>query len=157
MSTEANKALIRRYLEGIYRGDFSVLEDLISSDYFDGRVHAPPGRTAAERYAEGINFLRRAFPDLEVQVEAIIAEDDLVAFHIILRGTHLGELRGPASAPWSRAIPPTGQPVRFTITGFRRLHDGKLVESFNTWDWLSILRQLGIPTVPEPAPPPTIE
>jgi predicted ester cyclase len=157
MSTESNKALIRRYLEGIYRGDFEILEELISPDYFARRAHVPPGQTAAERYAEGINVLRRAFPDIEAHIEAIIAEDDLVAFHITLRGTHLGELRGPASAPWSRGIPPTGRRVRFTITHFRRLRDGKLGESFGTWDWLSVLQQLGITATPEPASPPAID
>ena len=48
---------------------------------------------------------RRAFPDLRVTVEDLMAEGDKAAARLRVRGTHLGELDG---------IVPTGRRVDFT-------------------------------------------
>ena len=131
---EQNKALVRRYLEEIYRGNYAVLEEVVSPEYDAGRPPGPPGQTPGARYAAGFDALRRAFPDIRISIDAIIAEGDLVALHATLRGTHLGAFRG---------VPPTGRTATWTATAFRRVRDGKLVEGFATWDWLTALTQLG--------------
>jgi steroid delta-isomerase-like uncharacterized protein len=137
MSLDANKALVRRYLEEIYRGNLDILDEVISEEYV-----APSGITPPAEYKARFGALRRAFPDIRIRFDALIAEDDLVALHCTIDGTHLGEWRG---------IPPTGKHATWTATAFRRVRDGKLVEGFSTWDWLSVLQQLGA-TVTPPAP-----
>jgi steroid delta-isomerase-like uncharacterized protein len=148
---EQNKALVRRYLEEIYRGNYEVLEEVISPEYYAERPPGPPGLTPGARYATGFDALRRAFPDIRISLDAVIAEGDLVALHATLHGTHLGAFRG---------VPPTGKEATWTATAFRRVRDGKLVEGFATWDWLSALEQVGatvtvggIPVEPRVAPP----
>jgi predicted ester cyclase len=140
---EANKALVRHYLEEIYRGNYDILDEVISPDFFEGRPPHPDGLAPGARYKAGFSLLKRAFPDLSITFHTLVAEGDLVAFHNVIQGTHLGELVGAASRPWSTTIPPTGKQVRFTVTGFRRVRDGKVVEGFSTWDWLKVLQQLG--------------
>src|SRR5947208_1537877 len=39
MSTEANKALVRRFYEEIDKGNLSVMDELVAEDYLD---HNPP-------------------------------------------------------------------------------------------------------------------
>jgi steroid delta-isomerase-like uncharacterized protein len=131
---EQNKAVVRRYLEEIYQGNYAVLEEVVSPEYYADRPPSPAGLTPGTRYATGFDAFRRAFPDVRISIDAIIAEGDLVALHATLRGTHLGEFRG---------VPPTGRPATWTATAFRRVRDGKLVEGFATWDWLTALEQLG--------------
>jgi predicted ester cyclase len=144
MSLEANKALVRHYLEEIYRGNLDILDEVISDAYRDG-APPPPGMTASEDYKLGFGGLRRGFPDVTVRIDALIAEADLVAVHGTVQGTHLGAWRG---------IPPTGKHATWTWTVFRRVRDGKLVEGFGTWDLLGLLQQLGvIDTHLEPATP----
>jgi predicted ester cyclase len=102
--------------------------------------------TVIEDYKHGFGALRRAFPDITIRFDALIAEDDWVAMHCTIEGTHLGEWRG---------IPPTGKHATWTATAFRRVRDGKLVEGFATWDWLGVLEQLGATIAAprsEPAP-----
>ena len=131
---EQNKAVVRRYLEEVYRGNYAVLDEVVSPEYYADRPPDPAGLAPGARYAAGFDRLRRAFPDIRISLDALIAEDDLVAVHATLRGTHLGEFRG---------VPPTGKPVTLTATAFRRVRDGRLVEGFATWDWLTALEQLG--------------
>jgi predicted ester cyclase len=140
---EENKALVRRYLEEIYRGNYDILDEVISPEYFADRPPRPDGLADGARYRAQFIEIHRAFPDMRIAFDALIAERDLVAFHVTIHGTHLGELRGPGSAPWSHPIPPTGKQVTWKVSGFRRVRDGKLVEGFATWNWLSVLEQLG--------------
>ena len=93
---EQNKAVVRRYLEEVYRGNYAVLDEVISPEYYADRPPDPAGLAPGARYAAGFDRLRRAFPDIRISIDALIAEDDLVAVHATLRGTHLGEFRGAA-------------------------------------------------------------
>ena len=69
----------------------------------------------------------------------LIGDGDLVAYHTIWRGTHLGEFRG---------IPPTGKRVEWKVTAFRRVRDGKVVEGWGSYEWLSVVEQLGATITP---------
>lgn len=139
MSTEDNKALVRHYLEEIYRGNLAILDEVIGDEFNND---PPPGVTPAEHYQRVFGAFRRAFPDIQIRFAALIAEGDQVAMHCTLAGTHLGEWRG---------IPPTGKPITWTATAFRRVRDGTRVEGLSSWDTLSALEQLGA-TVTPPAP-----
>jgi len=76
----------------------------------------------------------------------MIAEDDMVAVCVTFTGTHRGLLRwGP------RRLPPTGKPVREAELFVFRVVDGKIVESWATWDRLSLLEQLDALSAPTPA------
>jgi steroid delta-isomerase-like uncharacterized protein len=131
---ERNKALVRRYLEGIFRGNLDILDEVISPEYYFGRPPDPSDAPAAAQYRAGFGAFRRSFPDLRINNDSMIAEDDLVAFHATVRGTHLGEFRG---------VPPTGRQATWTITGFRRVRDDKLLEGFDSWAFHTAFDQLG--------------
>ncbi len=134
MSTEANKAIIRRFVEEVQnRGDLTVLDEIAAPDYVNHT--APPG-VPADR--EGLKQLtamfRRAFPDGRMAIEDLVAEGDRVVTRKTFRGTHGGELMG---------IPPTGRAVAIQLIDIVRLADGKAVESWSAADDLGLLQQLG--------------
>ena len=80
-------------------------------------------------------------PTLDILADhfQVVAEGDLVAYQCTWQGTHLG--------PW-RGIVPTGKQVEWRATCFRRVVDGKVVEGWGTYDWLSVLEQLGAVSPP---------
>ena len=140
MSAEKNKALFRRYVEEAWgKGNVEVADEIFASRYVS---HQPDG-SEEERGPEVVKqFLRQyrgAFPDLQITIEDQIAEGDKVATRWSSRGTHQGEFRG---------IAPTGNEVALTGIGIFRFSEGKVVESWDNFDQLGMMQQLGV--VPSP-------
>jgi predicted ester cyclase len=137
VSTDENKALVRRYIEeAVNKGNLGILDAVLSPDIRNPLT--PAAATApesgVERYKQSVAGTRAAFPDVEVTFDYMVAEGDLVAYQCTWRGTHRGAFRG---------IAPTGKRVEWRATCFRRVVDGKVVEGWGTYDWLGVLEQLG--------------
>ena len=148
MSAEANKAVVRRHFEQIVSaGEYDLADELF------GPTHAAHGAApdAPRGPAVATTAWRRwrpAFPDWRAAVEFQVAEGDLVVTRVTGRGTHLGPLTGPR---WGR-IEPTSRAVTVAATAVHRLAGGKIVEVWETWDFLGLLQQLGL--IPAPVRPP---
>jgi steroid delta-isomerase-like uncharacterized protein len=137
--SEENKAIFRRYVEEVGNAGNLDLADEIFSDYVS---HQPDG-SVLERGPEDVKrFMgefRSAFPDFHVTIEDQIAEGDRVATRWTMRGTHEGEFRG---------IGPTGKQITVTGIGIFRFSDGKVVESWDNFDQLGMMQQLGVVSSP---------
>ena len=136
MSAEENKALARRVIEEMFnKGNLDVAEELIAPDYVDHDPAMPEDIRGPEGFKEYVSAYRSAFSDLHIEIEAQIAEGDLVATRWTGTGTHDGELAG---------IPATGN--RVTLPGMEivRISDGKLVEGWEGYDSMTLMRQLGV-------------
>ncbi len=77
----------------------------------------------------------KTFTDIENKAQVFIAEGDLVAFYGTFSGTHTGQM-GP--------FPATGKRIYSEFSGYHRLDNGKIVETWVTWDNMVILQQLGL-------------
>ena len=135
MSTEENKALVRReYEQGVNKRDFDLLEEVLASNYVGHFPGVPPiqGIEAFRQFSSGFFT---AFPDLQTTIEDLIAEGDKVAVRQTWRGTHTGNFQG---------IPPTGMQVAFTSIEVYHIADGKLAEEWVELDMLGLLQQLGV-------------
>jgi steroid delta-isomerase-like uncharacterized protein len=142
MSTEQNKAIVRRYWEEVWnQGNLAVVDELIASD-FDG--HPLPGEPDFGRGSAGqkqfVDMYRTAFPDLRMTIEDMTAEGDRVAVRWTARGTNTGEMMG---------MPATGKHATVTGTFFNRLAAGKIAEGWGNFDALGMLQQLGVIPTPE--------
>ena len=136
MSTEENKALARRVIEEMFnKGNLDVADELIAPDYVDHDPAMPEDVRGPEGFKEYVSAYRSAFSDLHVEIEEQLAEGDLVATRWTGTGTHDGELAG---------IPPTGN--RVTLPGMEivRISGGKLVEGWEGYDSMTMMRQLGV-------------
>ena len=136
--SDANKALVRRWFEEVWcKGRVAAIDEMLASH---GVVH---GLGADAHGPEGFKpfhaAYHRAFPDVTIQVDDIVAEGDIVAARWSGSGTHQGEGLGFAA---------TGRPVRFSGMVFVRVANGQLVEGWNIFDQLGMLQQLGIVNVP---------
>ena len=138
MSTEDNKALFRRWCEVISQNRLDRVEEIIAPDEVDHAL--PPGiPSGLEGLKQVFTLLHTAFPDLQIEIEDLIAEGDKVVGRVTARGTHQGEFMG---------IPPTGKPVSFNAIDVVRIAGGKIVERWSQADNLALLQQLGAVTAP---------
>ncbi len=81
MSTEVNKAIVRRYYDEIWsKGDLDLIDELFASNYVNYDP-ATPGVSVQgnENFKQFIAGYRRAFPDLQMTIEDQVAEGDTVA------------------------------------------------------------------------------
>src|SRR5688500_18586205 len=134
MSSEQNKAIVRRALEEPWQGSLKVVDELIASDYIGHDPANPEPLRGPEGVKEFISTYREAFPDARIMVEQQLAEGDLVATRWSGRGTHEGELMG---------IEPTGREVTVSGLTISRLEGGRIVEEFQNWDTFGMMQQLG--------------
>jgi steroid delta-isomerase-like uncharacterized protein len=122
MSTEENKAIVRRLIEEVWDAQrFEVLEELM-----------PPERAAGTRRL--VTELRAALPDAHHTIEQQVAEGEWVVTRVTWRGTHRGELRG---------LPASGAAVTLPEAHFHRVVGGQIVEGSGFWDTLALVQQLG--------------
>ncbi len=140
MSTEANKAAMRRIPAEVYnQGKLDVADEVLATDYTE-HVPLPPGwPSGIAGLKQYVTMLRSAFPDFQYTVEDELAEGDKVVFRLTAQGTQLGEFMG---------IPPTGKRATWTEMHICRVADGKLVEHWANLDQLGLLQQLGV--IPQP-------
>jgi predicted ester cyclase len=88
MSTEDNKAHVRCYLEEAWnKGNVGIIDELMASDY--ARYMSGPAQPLnREGQKQRITAFRKAFPDLHLTMDDLIAEGDQVVFRVTVRGTH---------------------------------------------------------------------
>ncbi|GAB2919508.1 ester cyclase [Streptomyces mayteni] len=133
----SNRAMLNRLHHTVNSGDLTAIKEMIDEVIApDVLFHAPvPMRETGPRaLAQVWETLLRAFPDLQVRVEDVIAEGDRVAIRNTVSGTHRGEYRG---------LPPTGRTVSYGEMFVFRFVDGRVAEIWGVVDVLAQLRQLG--------------
>jgi steroid delta-isomerase-like uncharacterized protein len=142
MSTEDNKALVRRVIEeGWNQGNIAVFDELSAPNWVCHDPGVPDVRTL-EDYKRFATETRSAFPDFHLTIDDLIAEGDQVVVRWTARGTNTGDIVTPMH------IPATGKQVSVTGITIDRFAGGKLVEIWQQWDTMGFMQQLGV--IPAP-------
>ncbi|MGB7063071.1 MAG: ester cyclase [Candidatus Zixiibacteriota bacterium] len=142
MSTEENKAIIRRWIEEAWnKGNTDIANEIYASDFTAKDVEDPARiLRGPEGIKQSVVETRAALPDIHFTIDHLIAEGDLVVGAFTIRGTHKGVLAG---------IAPTGKQVIFSAVDIWRFDGGKIVERCSaSVDRLGLMQQLGF--VPQP-------
>ena len=138
--------LVRRHFEQMWnKRNFAACTALMAESFVEhgaapfassgpGQVHGP---TAMR---ETMEWILGQFPDLHFDVEALVAEGDLVAARVRATGSNLGRLNG--------FLPPSGKAFSYTQSHWFRIDDGKLAEHWAVRDDLTVMLQLGVVTPP---------
>jgi predicted ester cyclase len=139
--SEKNKQIVLTAMTLLTGENTEKLDDLFHADYRDH--NAPAGATQGnKRVLEVAEQVMKTFPDLRYEVEAAIAEDELVSLRLLMRGTHKGPLMG-------MGLPATGKEVAVKHLHMIRVVDGKISDHWAVRDDLTMMRQLGV--IPDPA------
>lgn len=133
--------------ENLYRGlvanvlngkDLGALDRYTGEDFVNhGALPGQPQGREALR--EALAELFEAFPDLELEIDHLVADGSIVVAHGTATGTHEGEFFG---------IPPTGKTVTWEYFDMGRVQNGVFVERWGLDDATAILQQLGVMDAP---------
>jgi steroid delta-isomerase-like uncharacterized protein len=136
--SEENKAVARRFFEVFSEGNVEALAEILAPDAVDHDAYNPFASEGLEGAKKTIAMYREAFPDISFELEFQVAEGDYVCSRWIGTGTHEGPLMG---------MEPTHKTSTVTGIGVDRIENGKIVESWNNWDTLGMMQQIG--AIPE--------
>ncbi len=132
MSEIENAATIRRFFQEIWnQHNVDAADAMIAPDAVG---HNPEFGTSLEAFKAQWLVIHKAFPDIQIDLDDVVAQGDRVATRWTLTGTHKGEYKGLA---------PTGKRVSVTGMSFDRIVDGQVMEGWDAWDGLGLLEQLG--------------
>ncbi|MBD1391799.1 ester cyclase [Mucilaginibacter glaciei] len=133
MSKETNIAAQKKFGGAVNTGNFELMNDLVAEGCID---HDPaPGQAPGPKgYIDFFTTMRKAFPDMEIEVKHLVADEDNVSFAYELTGTQEGEFNG---------IAPTGKTIKVRGMQISKFTDGKMTERWGSSDELGILKQLG--------------
>jgi steroid delta-isomerase-like uncharacterized protein len=137
MSVEKNIELMRRWFKEVWNeGKTETIHELLAPDAVgvgeleDGRpVHGPA------EFIPFVNRIRGAFPDVKIQIEDAFGAGDKVVLRWSATMTHRGDHLG---------MPATGRPVQMTGITIARILDNKIIEGWDNWDQLGMLKQIGL-------------
>jgi len=130
-----NAELSRRIFEDVWnRKNLSAVDEIISADYVHHDANSPAA-SGIDGYKQFVNYYMNAFPDAHFTIDDAFTDGENEVTRWTVTGTHEGELAG---------IPRTGR--RFSVTGISigRVVNGKITESWNSWDALGMMQQLGV-------------
>ncbi len=134
MSTEVNKAIVRRYYEQLWNSwDMALADQVIAADItFRGSLGLSV--QGIKSFKEYMAMVQGAFPDFHNAIEELIAEGDQVVARMTYSGSHRGELYGLA---------PTGKHVTYSGIAIFRIKGGKIATGWVIGDALGLMKQLG--------------
>ena len=127
------ETVIRRLFQEVWQdGTVAAVEKLVapSAVVYQSDLTTAPGPAA---YREAVSLLHRAFPDLRVTLEDLVACPGRVVVRWTLQGTH----QGPFGV-----LPPTGTAVTLTRVSIFRLVAGQVVEEWCGGDVIGLAAQL---------------
>jgi steroid delta-isomerase-like uncharacterized protein len=142
MSVQENIELMRRWFKEVWNeGRTQTVYDLLAADAI--AIGQLEDRTPLRGPAEFASFVERtrgAFPDIKVMVEDVFGADDKVVLRWSATMTHSGDHLG---------MPATGERVRLSGITIARFADKRIIEGWDHWDQLGMLKQIGVYRSPE--------
>jgi predicted ester cyclase len=121
MAAQENKDFVRRYLEEL---SFKPKPASVIDTYVEEQL-----------LKDHIAVFEEACPQYGIEIEKMIAEDDMVSV--------IGQVRGTNTGPFMGA-PATGKSFNIPIHITYRIENGKIVEHWMLTDNFSMMQQLGL-------------
>lgn len=136
--SEANKALVHRWFDEVWmHGRTEVIDELLAPDtmaHGNADEHGKALQTPDD-FKRMYQTFRDALSDIKVTIHETVAEGDKVAVYCTVRARHSGDSLGPKA---------TQKPVEYTGMAMVRIKNGKIVEAWNSFDFLTLYQQVGL-------------
>ncbi len=126
-----NKAIAGRVFEEIFnQGKFQVADEIYARDFVNHGLHR---NISLQEDQATVRGEKKAFPDLKMTVNLMVAEGDLVTVVWTFRGTH-------TSAGYGLPFP-TGAKIELRGITVWRVVDGRIREEWTSFDQWQVARQ----------------
>ncbi len=140
MAEKDNILFSEQQIAALNSRDLDRYLDRIDDSYIGHSETAPGpirGRAGVRQNLEG---LIRAFPDLRIEIEQILASGDSVVTRMRATGTHQGSYAG---------IAPTGKSISMQACSVVEIRKGKAVRGRLYADNATLFQQLGVLSLPK--------
>jgi len=134
MSTEENKALVRKVYDAINANDLDALDGLMAADMDSNTRFAHPDG-GLDGFKESFKTALASFPDYSITIDDQIAEGDKVVTRYTASGTQEGDFMGVA---------PTGERIELVGIDIDQIEDGKIVAHWSEASLDDIMVKLGV-------------
>jgi len=135
---QRNMEIIRQTHKSLAAGDIEAFKSAISPNYTRHCQAMPPGLQELHGTEEFFGFIEefsKAVPSYTDSLSNMIADGDMVAYISTMTGTQIGPMG---------EFPATGKNFTLVNIIMQRLENGKVVETWISWDNVSFLSQLGL-------------
>ena len=128
-----NIEIITRFEYAFRAGDEATIDELCDPGLVD---HNPaPGQVPTlAGFKQKVALFKAIFPDLEEDLQDIIASGDTVATRWVVTGSQQQEFMG---------IPASSQTIRVEGMNFYRLKDSRVTDVWTQFDGVALMQQLG--------------
>ena len=128
-----NIETIARFEPAFRAADLATIDELCDPGLVDHNP-APGHEPTLDGFKQKVAFFKALFPDLEEDLQDIIASGDTVATRWVVTGSLQQEFMG---------IPASGQTIRVEGMNFYRLKDGRVTDVWAQFDGAAMMQQLG--------------
>ena len=130
-----NKALIRRLYEEVWnKRRLELVDEIISPSHALHDPNLTDSSVGPDAYRRQVSRFISGIPDLHFTIEDIVDEKEKLAVAWTISGTHTGEFMG---------IPATNKKVYVEGITINHIVDGKIMDSYISWDTFGMMQQLG--------------
>lgn len=140
----ANIATVRLLHAEMAKGNMDVFDENLTENYVRHCQAMPPELQemhGAEQLKAFVGNFISAVSDFSETFDVITADSDMVAYVTTMSGTQTGTMGG---------LPPSGKQFTCVNIIIQRFEEGKIAETWVSWDNVAMLSQLGF--FPPPAP-----
>jgi steroid delta-isomerase-like uncharacterized protein len=128
-----NIEIITRFEHAFRAADQATIDELCAPGLADHNP-APGHEPTLAGFKHKVAGFKASFPDLEEDLQDIIASGDTVATRWVVTGSLRQELMGIAAC---------GQAIRVEGMNFYRLEDGRVTDIWTQFDGVALMQQLG--------------
>jgi steroid delta-isomerase-like uncharacterized protein len=133
--TSYDHDLSHRIFEEVWNAkNVDAAGELVADNYVHHDPQSPTVPIGVKAYQDFVRYYLNAFPDLHFEIHEHIVQGNTVATRWTVTATHSGDLEG---------LPRTGRRIALQGMSIAHYKDGKIAESWNVWDALGMMQQLG--------------
>lgn len=137
------REVVHSWFERVWnQGDLTAIDEMFPAD---GIAHGLSGDAerpvrGPARFKEFAQTLRGAVPDIHVEALRYVTQGPFCAAYCRVTGTHRGDTLGVSA---------TGRAIEFQGMTMVRVENGRIMEAWNFFDFLSFYQQIGaLPPLP---------
>ena len=126
----------RRWFEEVWnQGREATIDELLAPDVVGHGLVDPNGNEVKgiESFRSFWRAFQATFSDIHVDVQEVVTEGDLSVVRFVVTAKHTGEGVGK---------PAKGKPVKFAGMTMVRIKDGRIAESWNNVDFMTMYQQM---------------